>query len=108
MMSSDARSEAAIGYRRWYRTKRWRTLRAGQLARDPWCWMCRESGHATVATVVDHRRPHRGEPALFFAADNLASLCAVHHSSTKQRTEAGRNVVGLDADGWPRGQSAEG
>lgn len=39
---------------------------------------------------------------LFFEPSNLQSLCGIHHTSEKQRIEAGskaKSPVGLD--GWP-------
>lgn len=33
-----------------------------------------------AATEVDHVRPHRGDPDLFWDADNLQSLCKPCHS----------------------------
>lgn len=42
----------------------------------------------TSKLVADHRRPHRGDPVLFWDARNLWTLCAPCHSSLKQREEA--------------------
>lgn len=95
------RSAQASLYRAMYYTAAWRRLRAAQLAREPWCRMCREMGRETRATIVDHRRPHRGDARLFFDPDNLDSLCKPHHDCTKQRFERGRNQIGVGADGWP-------
>jgi hypothetical protein len=51
--------------------------------------------------VVDHVRPHRGEWALFADFDNTQSLCASHHSASKQRDEHRGFVGGCDANGEP-------
>lgn len=96
-----SRSPEARAYRRWYFTARWRSLRADQLRRAPCCSMCRAMDRTTPATVVDHRRPHRGNPTLFFDPGNLDSLCKPHHDTTKHRLEARRRQVGLGSDGWP-------
>jgi 5-methylcytosine-specific restriction protein A len=97
----DQRSGAAQAYRRWYYTPQWRALRRDQLARNPFCSMCRAMGRSTRATIADHKRPHRGDKALFFDARNLDSLCAPHHDATKQRHERGRLTVAVGEDGWP-------
>ncbi|WP_312009777.1 HNH endonuclease [Bradyrhizobium australafricanum] len=51
------------------------------------------------AKVADHIKPHRGNAELFFDPNNLQSLCAACHDSTKQRIELGQ--VGFGSDGWP-------
>ncbi|WP_233470450.1 HNH endonuclease [Neorhizobium petrolearium] len=63
--------------------------------------MCEEAGFVTPANTVDHVTAHRGNEALFFDPENLASLCATCHSRHKQREEHGRKVVRFGADGWP-------
>jgi 5-methylcytosine-specific restriction endonuclease McrA len=64
--------------------------------------MCRDKGRVTVATVVDHIIPHRGDQALFWDVSNWQSLCKPHHDSDKQRIDNGgiaRQQIGTD--GWP-------
>jgi 5-methylcytosine-specific restriction protein A len=56
---------------------------------------------ATIATIVDHARPHRGDLGLFFGPENLVSLCKPHHDTTKQRQEHGRRTTIIDVEGWP-------
>jgi hypothetical protein len=56
----------------------------------------------TPATVVDHRRPHHGDQALFWAESNWQSLCARHHNSDKQVYErTGRILQRIGLDGYP-------
>jgi 5-methylcytosine-specific restriction protein A len=65
-----------------YNDKRWRGrhgLRAQVLAQQPLCTICLEQHRVTLATVVDHRIPHRGDERLAFDIDNLRPLCAFHH-----------------------------
>jgi 5-methylcytosine-specific restriction protein A len=95
------RSADAERYRRLYFTPAWRQLRTAQLARCPFCAMCAAMGRRTPATIADHRKPHRGDAALFFDPSNLQSLCGPHHSSTKQRQEHGRPSSAVGVDGWP-------
>lgn len=58
-------------------------------------------GHTTLATVVDHVEPHKGDVTLFYDPDNLQSLCKDHHDSTKAREEHGGAEIGCDKDGIP-------
>lgn len=89
---------------RLYTTRRWRKLRARQLAKHPLCRMCEAEGRVTVATICDHVEPHRGDMAKFWAGP-FQSLCKPHHDVTKQSIEKGgtgkapRPTIGLD--GWP-------
>ncbi len=53
------------------------------------------------ATVVDHIKPHRGDPSLFFGAANLQSLCKWHHDGDKQRMDMGQVVRRIGVDGYP-------
>jgi 5-methylcytosine-specific restriction protein A len=56
----------------------------------------------TIATVCDHKRPHKGDPDLFWSPTNLQSLCKLHHDSTKQSEEkSGRPKQAIGPDGWP-------
>ena len=95
----DSRSEEARVYRSFYKTAAWRNRRAGQLAREPLCWMCKAQGVVTAATVADHVKPHRGDPAAFLGP--LASLCKLHHDATKQREENRGASIGVDVNGYP-------
>lgn len=68
--------------------------------------MCAEDGNKiTVAVIVDHVRPHKGDADLFFDPRNLQSLCKSHHDATKQRQEARGYEIGADALGNPRDPS---
>jgi 5-methylcytosine-specific restriction enzyme A len=81
---------------------RWQCAREQYLRLHPLCVMCRAEGRTKAADVVDHRVPHRGDPALFWDVENWQSLCTTHHSGDKQAIERGgtaRQEIGLD--GWP-------
>jgi 5-methylcytosine-specific restriction protein A len=56
---------------------RWRKLRRAYLAAHPLC-QCGECT-CTPATVVHHRKPHHGAPALIYAWSNLQSLAKRCH-----------------------------
>lgn len=98
----NQRSAEAEVWRRWYKLARWRALRAAQLMRNPLCAMCNASRRITAATVVDHKRKHKGDPALFWDPANLQSLCKLHHDGVKQSWEKGGKAE-VGADGWPLG-----
>lgn len=74
-------------WRKWYRTARWQAISKAQLSAHPDCRMCMSNGITTKATVCDHIDRHKGDPIKFWAGP-FQSLCAHHHSSTKQRMEA--------------------
>jgi 5-methylcytosine-specific restriction protein A len=97
----DQRSAEADSYRRLYRLRAWRISREIQLASHPFCEWCEQQKVLTAATVVHHRKPHRGDLALFLDPSNHVSLCKLHHDSTAQREERGRPVVAYGVDGWP-------
>ncbi len=54
--------------------RKWQALRAAHLQGQPLCVEC-----GTLATVVDHIEPHRGNEQLLFDPANLQSLCRVCH-----------------------------
>ena len=64
--------------------------------------MCADEGRVVAASVCDHVVPHKGNEALFYASDNLSSLCKHCHDRHKQseeRTGKTKPIIGLD--GWP-------
>jgi 5-methylcytosine-specific restriction protein A len=97
------RSDAANAYRAWYHTKRWRELRANQLAREPLCRMCMADGIITAANVCDHITAHKGDDRLFWDPVNFQSLCKPHHDRDKASIEMGRGPRDAGSDGWPIG-----
>lgn len=96
--SPDRRGSAASrGY-----DATWRRLRAAHLAQHPLCRFCEQAGRVTLATVVDHIDPFKGrDDPRRLDPKNLASLCATHHNSTKQRVDKGGALVGNDRAGVP-------
>jgi len=98
------RSREAQAWRGWYCLGAWRGpkgLRLGQLHREPFCRFCMMSDRVVAATVVDHIRPHRGDRDLFFNAENLQSLCATCHDTTKAEIERRGYHGSCDEHGWP-------
>jgi len=63
--------------------------------------MCLEQGIVRVATVCDHRTPHKGDEELFYGAENHQSLCKAHHDGAKQSEESIGFSKAIGADGLP-------
>ncbi len=75
-------------WRRWYHTAPWKALRWAVLVRDGFtCQRCGLIEARPSKLVADHKRPHRGDAALFWDEANLQTLCATCHSGAKQREE---------------------
>lgn len=88
----EAERRASQPWRKWYATERWRRLRRAILDRDGWA--CRHTGvllkgrpPAPDSPVVDHIRPHRGDPDLFWDPANLQAVSKAWHDREKQRQE---------------------
>lgn len=64
---------------------RWQRARLVYLAEHPLCVECKRHGFTREATVVDHVRPHRGDPELFWDSDNWCSLCKACHDRKTAR-----------------------
>ena len=81
---------------------KWRSYRAKYLKRHSLCVMCQEEGRRTIATVIDHKTPHKGDLSLFWDERNHQPLCKLHHDSVKAREEYnGKRVNPVGLDGWP-------
>lgn len=68
---------------------------------QPLCEFCLVTEEVTAATVVDHRKAHKGDLDLFYDPSNLQSLCKHHHDSAKQMIDNGKKVVTYGIDGYP-------
>lgn len=71
----DERRKVSQPWRKWYGSKRWQSLRAVVLRREP---ICRECERA-ASTTVDHIIAHNGDAALFFTLSNLRGMCKKCH-----------------------------
>ena len=70
---------ADVKRKEFYRTPRWKAIRAAQLAREPYCRRCALKGLVVKAVVADHIRPRRvGGPDTPY---NLQSLCLKCHGA---------------------------
>ena len=83
---------------------KWQRAAAGFLARHPLC-MCPhcDAGRlrVTVAEVVDHIKPHKGNMVLFWDRSNWQALSKTCHDSYKQRLERTGRVEGCTIEGLP-------
>jgi 5-methylcytosine-specific restriction enzyme A len=59
---------------------RWQREREAYLRLNPLCATCALQGRSSLATVVDHIVPHRGDATLFWDVTNWQSLCDAHHN----------------------------
>ncbi len=84
-----------------YDTAKWRRQRVTFLRTNPLCHFCEQQGRTELATVVDHKVPHKGNPELFWDQSNWQGLCATDHSAAKQQQEKSGTLRGCDAHGRP-------
>lgn len=94
MAKPDKRSADAAAYRRLYKTAAWQRLRSAHIAKEPMCVECAARGIVRAVAIVDHKRPHQGDTALFYDSANLVSLCKPHHDVIKQREEVAAGYHG--------------
>ncbi|WP_145012336.1 HNH endonuclease signature motif containing protein [Pseudomonas oryzihabitans] len=78
--SAQTSSQRGYGYK-------WQQARLVHLQQHPLCVYCERAGRVTLATVVDHSTPHRGDMEIFWDRSRWVSLCAHCHSSVKQKEE---------------------
>ena len=96
---------------KYYDLRRWRNGRQKHLREHPLCVMCQSIGKLTIATVVDHRAPHRGDEALFFDESNWQSMCVQHHNEKTAAEDGGfgnRKLTASDARKPQQGCNASG
>ena len=104
------RSAEATAYRALYADKRWRGphgIRRQALKRDGYicqrcgCILVEGNRHHPQAATVNHKTPHRGDPALFFDLANTESVCKSDHDRLIQKEEARGYTIGSDINGRP-------
>lgn len=78
-------------HRRIYRSARWLKLRGMKLRANPFCELAdvcvKRTGHAAVATVVDHIKSTKEHPELAFTWENLRSACKACHDARTAREQ---------------------
>lgn len=65
---------------------KWQRYREAYLAQHPLCERCQANGRLVAATVINHRRDHRGDMRLFWDAANHEALCKSCHDAHTART----------------------
>lgn len=88
-------------WKAWYKTARWRNARLRYLQANPLCAWCEKAGKVTAASVVHHKRPHKGDENKFWDPDNWESLCKEHHDSAGQMEDLQGFSSEVGLDGWP-------
>lgn len=79
---------------------RWQRARLAFLAAHPLCEMdCAREGRVTVATVVDHVVPHKGDPVLFWDEENWQAGCETCHNRKTARQDGGFGRIPGDVPG---------
>ena len=87
---------------RLYNTARWKRERVAFLRAHPLCRMCEAVGRTTLATVVDHIIPQKGNPELFWDSEkNWQALCKTDHDAAKAELERTGRIRGCDVHGRP-------
>ena len=97
------RSIPSAGYKHLY-SYRWQKASKAFLAKHPLCECPHCDGgriRTTLATVVDHKVPHRGDRGLFWDRDNWQPMGKACHDSYKARLERSGTVPGAGLDGVP-------
>jgi len=89
--------------RRLYDSRRWRKAAKFFLSQEEntLCKICLSFGRETLATIVDHIQPHKGDVNKFWSIDNWQGLCKHCHDSIKQSQEHGKLLHGANIDGMP-------
>ena len=70
-------------------TSKWRQVSKRFLARHPYCVECYKQGRMTLATEVDHIKPHKGDHELMWSESNWQPLCHSCHSRKTAREDGG-------------------
>jgi 5-methylcytosine-specific restriction endonuclease McrA len=93
---TDAEGHSAVlePWRTWYKLAEWQELRVRVFVRDNYTCQWKGCGLVTGQPHADHKIPHRGDRRLFFAEDNVQTLCPPHHNQAKQAEEAAERRAG--------------
>lgn len=88
-------------WRHLYKLRAYREGRLRFLDANPLCVWCKKRGEFTEATVVNHKKPHKGNKHLFLDKRNWESVCTHCHNTICKAQDAGRPIKGIDANGMP-------
>ncbi len=87
-MGKAAWAPAGAPWRKWYKLRRWQELRLRIFVRDLYQCQCgcKHIGNEHEL-VADHKKPHRGDEALFWDETNIQTLLKPCHDAAKQKAE---------------------
>ena len=68
-----------------YSTEKWRRLSIAFRKRNPLCVNCDDNGLVRPAVLVDHIKPAKSHPELFFEWRNLRALCQRCHNNIGEK-----------------------
>lgn len=90
--AADKSRNQLAPWRAWYKTARWLKLRQQVFVRD--LYQCQRTGVMCIgkhpapnSPVANHKRPHRGDPALFWDINNIETVSKAVHDSLIQSEE---------------------
>jgi len=73
---------------RLYSTQRWRKLSIVYKKRHPLCCECERNGLVRATEIVDHIKPAKSHPELFWEWSNLRPLCHDCHNRIGEKVRA--------------------
>ena len=73
---------------RLYSTQRWRKLSVAYKRRHPVCCECERNGLVRATEIVDHIKPAKDSPELFWEWSNLRPLCHDCHNRIGAKVRA--------------------
>lgn len=109
-MTVKSSKRTGTGYltQKWYQTGRWKRERKEHLKKHPYCQCPHHRGKYVPGNVVDHIKPHKGDPRLFWDKTNRQTLTKECHDKFKQSEEKGGIGFdrGCDINGNPLNQDS--
>ena len=68
---------------------RWEKARRTFLLQNPLCAECARQGRTTMADLVDHIQPAKGNQELFWEPENWQALCTACHNGKTNKRDGG-------------------
>jgi len=75
-MNRASKFKGTFDHTRLYSLREWRRASRAFLDNHPECWLC-----GNVASVTDHKQPHKGNLQLFWEVTNWQPLCIQCHNA---------------------------
>lgn len=83
----DTRRDPKV--KKWLNSARYKHARKFFLTRHPMCTRCSTNIRPELATILDHKTPHRGDYVLFWEFDNWQGLCKRCHDRKTSSEDGG-------------------